>query len=106
MISIGDVGAMRHRLAAGRDDFVNNALGGAIGLAAAAALGEAGAEVTLVARTASEIEAAAAQIGSNATAAVLDVSDITAVKTFFAERPAFHILVNNAGTNRPTPKGM
>jgi NAD(P)-dependent dehydrogenase (short-subunit alcohol dehydrogenase family) len=31
------------------------------------------------------------------------VSDITAVQTFFAERPAFHILVNNAGTNRPKP---
>ena len=34
---------------------------------------------------------------------MLDVSNITAVKAFFAERPAFHILVNNAGTNRPKP---
>lgn len=86
----------------GRRAIVTGA-GRGIGLAAAAALGEAGAEVTLVARTASEIEGVAAQIGRNATAAVLDVSDITAVKTFFAERPAFHILVNNAGTNRPKP---
>lgn len=77
--------------------------GRGIGLAAAAALGEAGAEVTLVSRTASEVEDAAAQIGSNATAAVLDVSDIAAVKDFFSQRPAFNILVNNAGTNRPKP---
>ena len=34
---------------------------------------------------------------------MLDVSDIAAVKAFFAARPAFHILVNNAGTNRPKP---
>jgi NAD(P)-dependent dehydrogenase (short-subunit alcohol dehydrogenase family) len=73
--------------------------GRGIGLAAAAALAEAGATVTLVARTASEIETAAGEIGG--TAAVLDVLDIAAVKAFFAERPAFHILVNNAGTNRP-----
>jgi NAD(P)-dependent dehydrogenase (short-subunit alcohol dehydrogenase family) len=75
--------------------------GRGIGLAAAAALSEAGAEVTLVSRTASEIEVAAKAMGG--TAAVLDVSDIAAVKTFFAERPAYHILVNNAGTNRPKP---
>jgi NAD(P)-dependent dehydrogenase (short-subunit alcohol dehydrogenase family) len=84
----------------GRRAIVTGA-GRGIGLAAAAALAEAGAEVTLVARTASEIEAAAAQMGG--TAAVLDVSDISAVKAFFAARPAFHILVNNAGTNRPKP---
>jgi NAD(P)-dependent dehydrogenase (short-subunit alcohol dehydrogenase family) len=42
-------------------------------------------------------------IGPTATAAVLDVSDIMAVKAFFAARPAFNILVNNAGTNRPKP---
>jgi NAD(P)-dependent dehydrogenase (short-subunit alcohol dehydrogenase family) len=86
----------------GRRAIVTGA-GRGIGLAAAAALGEAGAEVTLVSRTASEIEAAAAQIGNSATATVLNVCDITAVKAFFAERPAFHILVNNAGTNRPKP---
>jgi NAD(P)-dependent dehydrogenase (short-subunit alcohol dehydrogenase family) len=86
----------------GRRAIVTGA-GRGIGVAAAAALAEAGAGVTLIARTASEIEAAAAQMGNKATAAVLDVSDIAAVKTFFDARPAFHILVNNAGTNRPKP---
>ena len=77
--------------------------GRGIGLAAAAALGAAGAQVTLIARTAVEIEDASAAIGNGAVAAILDVSDIAAVQTFFAERPAFDILVNNAGTNRPMP---
>ena len=77
--------------------------GRGIGLAAAAALADAGAEVTLVARTTSEIEAAAAQIGNGARAAVLDVTDLAAVDAFFAAREAFHVLVNNAGTNRPKP---
>jgi NAD(P)-dependent dehydrogenase (short-subunit alcohol dehydrogenase family) len=86
----------------GRRAIVTGASRG-IGLAAAAALAEAGAEVTLIARTAKEIEAAANEIGGSATAPVLDVSDITAVKAFFIARPAFHILVNNAGTNRPKP---
>ena len=86
----------------GRRAIVTGA-GRGIGLAAAAALGQAGAEVTLVSRTASEVEEAAAMIGPTATAAVLDVSDISAVKAFFADRPAFNILVNNAGTNRPKP---
>jgi NAD(P)-dependent dehydrogenase (short-subunit alcohol dehydrogenase family) len=77
--------------------------GRGIGIAAAAALAEAGAEVTLVARTASEIEEAAANIGIGAQAAVLDVSDLAAVAAFFAVREPFNILVNNAGTNRPKP---
>jgi NAD(P)-dependent dehydrogenase (short-subunit alcohol dehydrogenase family) len=80
--------------------------GRGIGLAAATALSEAGASVTLVARSAGEIEAAAARLraeGHAAGAAMLDVTDIDAVATFFAARPAFHILVNNAGTNRPKP---
>ncbi len=77
--------------------------GRGIGLAAAKALADAGAEVTLAARTASEIEEAAAAIGQDAKAAVLDVSDLSAVVAFFEKRPAFHVLVNNAGTNRPAP---
>lgn len=80
--------------------------GRGIGLAAAAALAQAGAEVTLAARTASEIEAGAAAIreaGGKAQAAVLDVSDMGAVEAFFAALPAFNVLVNNAGTNRPKP---
>ena len=77
--------------------------GRGIGLAAAAALAEAGAEVTLVARSSSEIEAGAAAIGNRAKSAVLDVLNIAAASTFFTEREPFHILVNNAGTNRPKP---
>jgi NAD(P)-dependent dehydrogenase (short-subunit alcohol dehydrogenase family) len=75
--------------------------GRGIGLAAAAALAEAGAAVTLVARTADEIAAAAAEIGQGAVAECLDVSDLAAVDAFFASRDAFDVLVNNAGTNRP-----
>ena len=89
----------------GRRALVTGA-GRGIGLACAAALAEAGAEVTLAARTANEIEQAAQAIreaGCKAQAAVLDVSDLAAVAAFFAERPAFHVLVNNAGTNRPKP---
>ena len=77
--------------------------GRGIGLAAAKALADAGAEVTLVARSAGEIEAAAAAIGQGATAMPFDVTDIAAVRAFFDGRPAFHVLVNNAGTNRPKP---
>ncbi len=77
--------------------------GRGIGLAAAAALAEAGAEVTLVARTSSEIEVAASAIGTAAIAATLDVADLAAVAAFFEAREPFHVLVNNAGTNRPKP---
>ena len=80
--------------------------GRGIGLAAAAALGEAGAAVTLVARSGEETAAGADAIraaGGKADSATLDVRDFAAVSAFFADRPAFHILVNNAGTNRPMP---
>jgi len=86
----------------GRRALVTGA-GRGIGLGAAAALAAAGAEVTLVARTSAEIEAAAAEIGNGAEAATLDVSDLDAVAAFFADRAPFHVLVNNAGTNRPKP---
>lgn len=80
--------------------------GRGIGLASAAALAGAGADVTLVARGVDEIEAAAGEIlaaGGSASAAQLDVADLSAVRHFFAERAAFDILINNAGTNRPKP---
>ncbi len=80
--------------------------GRGIGLAAAGALADAGAHVTLAARTAQEIEAAAAGIrarGQQADALVLDVTDLAAVETAIATAEPFHILVNNAGTNRPKP---
>lgn len=89
----------------GRRALVTGA-GRGIGLACAAALAEAGAEVTLVARTTAEIEAGAEAIrsaGGKAEAALLDVSDLAMIEAFFTARPAFHVLVNNAGTNRPKP---
>ncbi|MBY8825507.1 SDR family oxidoreductase [Sphingomonas colocasiae] len=87
----------------GRRALVTGA-GRGIGVALAAALAEAGAQVTLAARSVDEIVSVARAIGDaggQAVPAVLDVTDLAAVTAFFADRPAFDILVNNAGTNRP-----
>ncbi|MGP9679923.1 SDR family NAD(P)-dependent oxidoreductase [Halomonas sp. AOP27-A1-41] len=76
-----------------------------IGLAAACALAQAGANVTLLARgkqTLNEAVAALQNAGHNAEALALDVGDQTAVTQHLAEQ-TFDILVNNAGTNRPKP---
>jgi NAD(P)-dependent dehydrogenase (short-subunit alcohol dehydrogenase family) len=89
----------------GRRAIVTGA-GRGIGLAAAAALAGAGAAVTLVARSAGEIEDAAAAIreaGGAAEALALDVADVAAFAAAVEARPAYHVLVNNAGTNRPAP---
>jgi NAD(P)-dependent dehydrogenase (short-subunit alcohol dehydrogenase family) len=78
--------------------------GRGIGLAAAGALADAGAHVTLAARTAAEIEAAASAIrarGQKAEALVLDVTDLAATQQEIAHAEPFNILVNNAGINRP-----
>ena len=78
--------------------------GRGIGLTAGAALADAGAHVTLAARTRSEIEAAADAIrarGQKAGALPLDVTDVDAVRTAIERAEPFDILVNNAGTNRP-----
>jgi NAD(P)-dependent dehydrogenase (short-subunit alcohol dehydrogenase family) len=80
--------------------------GRGLGLAAASALADAGAHVTLAARTASEIEKAAAAIrarGQQAAALTLDVRDVDAAKKAIAAQAPFDVLVNNAGTNKPTP---
>jgi NAD(P)-dependent dehydrogenase (short-subunit alcohol dehydrogenase family) len=80
--------------------------GRGIGLAAAFVLAEAGAHVTLAARTQSEIEAAAAAIrarGLAADALLLDVTDLAAMQRAMAAAAPFGILLNNAGTNRPKP---
>jgi NAD(P)-dependent dehydrogenase (short-subunit alcohol dehydrogenase family) len=87
----------------GRRALVTGA-GRGIGLTAASALAEAGAHVTLVARTQSEIEEAAAAIrarGQQADALVLDVTDIEAARQALAAREPYQVLVNNAGMNRP-----
>ncbi len=78
--------------------------GRGIGLAAGSALAQAGAHVTLAARTAAEIEAAAAAIrdrGERAEAMTLDVTDVAAASAAVAAAEPFDILINNAGTNRP-----
>jgi NAD(P)-dependent dehydrogenase (short-subunit alcohol dehydrogenase family) len=78
--------------------------GRGIGLAAASALAAAGAHVTLAARTTSEIEDAAGAIrarSQHAEALLLDVTDIAAVRRTIAGAEPFHVLVNNAGMNRP-----
>jgi NAD(P)-dependent dehydrogenase (short-subunit alcohol dehydrogenase family) len=78
--------------------------GRGIGLTAAAALAEAGAHVTLAARTTEEVEDAAAAIrarGQQAAALTLDVTDLPAMQAAIGKAEPFQILVNNAGTNRP-----
>jgi NAD(P)-dependent dehydrogenase (short-subunit alcohol dehydrogenase family) len=78
--------------------------GRGIGLAAAHALAQAGAAVTLAARTAGELERACAGIeaaGGRARPWVVDVTDSRAVAAGVAELGPFQILVNNAGMNRP-----
>ena len=78
--------------------------GRGIGLACAAALAQAGAEVTLAARTEAEITEVAESIvaaGGKAEVLALDVTDLGRVKAKIAEAAAFDILVNNVGTNRP-----
>ncbi len=94
---------------AGRRALVTGASRG-VGVAAASALCEYGAEVTLVARSLSEAEAVADALrlrGGAAHAAKLDVTDLPGLRGALGEiggpdRP-FDILVNNAGTNRPAP---
>lgn len=78
--------------------------GRGIGLAASAVLADAGAEVTLVARSAGEIEEAAAAIrarGQKARALALDVTDVASMRAALGAAGPFDILFNNAGANRP-----
>ncbi|HEY0181193.1 MAG TPA: SDR family oxidoreductase [Rhodopila sp.] len=87
----------------GRRALVTGA-GRGIGLAAAAALAEAGAHVTLLARSALEISEVAREIeaaGGKAATLVLDVTDLPAMREAIGAAEPFDILVNNAGTNRP-----
>jgi NAD(P)-dependent dehydrogenase (short-subunit alcohol dehydrogenase family) len=89
----------------GRRALVTGA-GRGIGLAAAVAVAEAGAHVTLCARTASEIEHGAAALRENGLSAdtlALDVTDVAAFRAAIEAREPYHVFVNNAGTNRPNP---
>ena len=89
----------------GRRALVTGGSGG-IGLAAAAALGRAGAHVTVAARREPELaqvcEALRAE-GIGCAPLVLDVTDSAAVDQAIAGSEPFDILVNNAGMNRPKP---
>jgi NAD(P)-dependent dehydrogenase (short-subunit alcohol dehydrogenase family) len=78
--------------------------GRGIGLAAAEILARAGAEVTLAARSSTEVEATAEALrkeGCRARALPLDVTDLDAVAAAVAANGPFDILINNAGANRP-----
>ena len=89
----------------GRRALVTGA-GRGLGLVMATALAQAGAQVTLAARSGEEIETAAAALrerGWSAEALALDVTDLSAMQATIAAQPPFPILINNAGTNRPSP---
>lgn len=78
-----------------------------IGLAAAVALAEAGASVTVVARRAEDVDETVASlrsVGHSASGAVIDVTDHPAVLTLVngAAEP-YDILVNGAGAARHAP---
>ena len=89
----------------GRRALVTGA-GRGIGLACAAALAQAGAHVTLAARSGEEITAGAEAIraaGGQAEAVRIDVNDVASMTAALGALVPFDILLNNAGTNRPKP---
>lgn len=77
-----------------------------IGLAAAAALAQAGAHVALAARSADKLAVAVSSLtgaGLSANALVIDVQDIEATESAIASHAPFDILVNSAGLARHGP---
>jgi len=76
-----------------------------IGLAIARALRAQGARVTLMAREADALGAAAAELGGDAAWEAVDVTDADAVAAAFARAGAVDILVNNAGQAASAPFG-
>jgi NAD(P)-dependent dehydrogenase (short-subunit alcohol dehydrogenase family) len=89
----------------GRRALVTGASSG-IGLGAAAALAEAGAEVTLVARRVAELEQVQYAIqssGGRAEVLALDITDLAATAAALAARQPFDVLVNSAGLARHAP---
>ena len=100
----------------GRSALVTGASRG-IGLAAAVALAEAGAEVTLAARSVDDLTAAASAINErckklsavdpghkgSASALALDTADPASIESVVEALPALDILVNNAGIGRHGP---
>jgi len=89
----------------GRRALVTGGSGG-IGLAAAAALGRAGAHVTVAARREPELAQVCEALRAEAidcASLVLDVTNSATVDQAIAAGGPFDILVNNAGMNRPKP---
>jgi NAD(P)-dependent dehydrogenase (short-subunit alcohol dehydrogenase family) len=89
----------------GRRALVTGASSG-IGLGAAAALAEAGAEVTLVARRVAELERVQDAIrasGGSAEARALDITDLAAMAAVVAADGPFDVMVNSAGLARHSP---
>lgn len=80
-----------------------------LGVAAACALAEAGAELVLSARSGAELQSLREQMlqrfGADAriTCATLDITTPEAVRAFFDSQDAFDVLVHSAGANRPKP---
>lgn len=77
-----------------------------IGLAAAVALGQAGADVVLVARGIEALEAVTAEMNAanlSAQSLQLDITDIEATQAAVAEHGPFDVLVNSAGLARHSP---
>jgi NAD(P)-dependent dehydrogenase (short-subunit alcohol dehydrogenase family) len=74
-----------------------------IGLGAATVLAEAGADLTILARTRADIDAVVEALearGLDARGMAIDVTDTAAVAAFVAGEPPFDILVNSAGGAR------
>jgi len=74
-----------------------------IGLACAVALGQAGADVTLTARSTDKLDAAVAALraaGHIASSFQMDVSDIATTQAQVAENGPYDVLVNSAGLAR------
>lgn len=89
----------------GRRALVTGASSG-IGLAAAVALGEAGADVTLAARRADVLEGIVAEMtacGMKAQMMVMDITDVQATAEVIKQQDPFAVLVNSAGLARHTP---
>jgi NAD(P)-dependent dehydrogenase (short-subunit alcohol dehydrogenase family) len=89
----------------GRRALVAGASSG-IGAAAAVALAEQGAQVTLCARREAELRSLAEEMqaeGWQAEILPLDITDIPATEAALAARPAFDVLVNSAGLAKHSP---
>jgi NAD(P)-dependent dehydrogenase (short-subunit alcohol dehydrogenase family) len=77
-----------------------------IGLACAAALAQAGADVTIAARNTGKLDQVVSAIidqGGKAQALTLDVSDVASTEQAVSKAEPFDVLVNSAGTARHSP---